>query len=701
MAKFAIVRLGKDSIGDIKAIDALHSSPNSPVTFTVKCSQVPSELDVGDLVFVCLGSDNNQGTPTAWIRGLRALGTVATKAGGPGWQDKWDIGLSVKVVLPQSITQMDLLGKAPTAYFWCSAIPVLGVDTHANQTVQMIKDTEQHQNVDAFLYAINSIHPTFKPEAVAAYPVLATRFNYIPPVPFGPHTSGGGLFAAIASVTTLSDIVEHFLEDCNSSGLRIDAASAQRFFASLLTKRFLIATGLAGSGKTKLAQAVSTWLTPQSSAFDPFKPGTSISSDKISYFIRAADGLSVEFWNSEKEDEATKVVLPRELIGEWAAYIEANNIPRITPARDIRSAVKGGSRFSDQLHSFETHLKAAALASIEAQAVKGTEKCYEIVPVGADWTGNENVLGYANGLDEKTYVTKAALDLMIRAKHNPDTPHILILDEMNLSHVERYFSDVLSVIESDETIHLHRDADRKSNGVQVPNEIELPKNLFIVGTVNVDETTYMFSPKVLDRANVIEFRMDETDLTAFLGNPAKPDMDLLAGKGAAYGRTFVEAARSKAPGFVPALQSLYEAEMLLFFKALRGNGAEYGYRVAHEAARFVHFFKLVGGHEDDPLDWFEAAFDCLISQKFLPKLHGSRAKLGPLLKKLWFLSVSNAAARGDDPYEAVEAASRSTEKKHEPALVVPADAPYKLSAEKIGRMWRLLNENGFASFAEA
>jgi len=176
---------------------------------------------------------------------------------------------------------------------------------------------------------------------------------------------------------------------------------------------------------------------------------------------------------------------------------------------------------------------------------------------------------------------------------------------------------------------------------------------------------------------------------------------MFAGKGSAYGKIFVEAASSHAPALVPNLQSLYEAEMLLFFKVLRSNGAEYGYRVAHEAARFVHFYKLIGGHADDDLGWFEAAFDCLVTQKFLPKLHGSRARLGPLLKKLWFLSVSDTVARGVDPFEAAEAASRSTEKKHEPALTVPDGAPYRLSAEKIGRMWRLLNDNGFASFAEA
>ena len=72
---------------------------------------------------------------------------------------------------------------------------------------------------------------------------------------------------------------------------------------------------------------------------------------------------------------------------------------------------------------------------------------------------------------------------------------------MNLSHVERYFSDFLSAMESEDPIHLH---DNKE--LEAPKwKIELPINLLVVGTVNVDETTYMFSPKVLDRANTLEF----------------------------------------------------------------------------------------------------------------------------------------------------------------------------------------------------
>ena len=117
---------------------------------------------------------------------------------------------------------------------------------------------------------------------------------------------------------------------------------------------------------------------------------------------------------------------------------------------------------------------------------------YKIIPVGANWTENRHIVGYYNVITNE-YQSTPAYDL-IKSANNSTEPHFLILDEMNLSHVERYFADFLSAIESGEKIPLYGE-----------EELTLPENLFIIGTVNVDETTYMFSPKVLDRANVIEF----------------------------------------------------------------------------------------------------------------------------------------------------------------------------------------------------
>src|SRR5690606_31886475 len=118
----------------------------------------------------------------------------------------------------------------------------------------------------------------------------------------------------------------------------------------------------------------------------------------------------------------------------------------------------------------------------------------QTVAVGADWTSTHHLVGYPDALDGTKYVRTPALDLLIRAAEKPELPHFLILDEMNLSHVERYFSDFLSAMESREHIVLHGGPEERDG---VKKELEFPPNLFVVGTINVDETTYMFSPKVI------------------------------------------------------------------------------------------------------------------------------------------------------------------------------------------------------------
>ncbi|HRG07879.1 MAG TPA: DUF3578 domain-containing protein, partial [Cyclobacteriaceae bacterium] len=105
-----------------------------------------------------------------------------------------------------------------------------------------------------------------------------------------------------------------------------------------------------------------------------------------------------------------------------------------------------------------------------------------------------------------------------------------------LSHVERYFADFLSAMESGEAIPLHSG---ESDWDGIPPSIKLPENLFIVGTVNIDETTYMFSPKVLDRANVIEFRVTEAEMRQYLNSNAKLDLESLRARGASMAASFV------------------------------------------------------------------------------------------------------------------------------------------------------------------
>lgn len=508
-------------------------------------------------------------------------------------------------------------------------------------------------------------------------------------------------------------VAHRFATDCKGV-LRVSEVQSLRLCTSLLSKRFLILTGLAGSGKTKIAQAFARWMTPTALAADPFRPGTTLRAARKEYAITDADRLSVEFAN----DDGTKVLLPRAIIEQWSNHILENGIPDSIRAQDLRDQIKkaGAGEYSDYLQNFETHYKPAALALIKARQILSEVKCYEVIPVGADWTGTENIVGYPNGLDAETYVTRPALEL-IRQALDPEfakVPHFLILDEMNLSHVERYFADILSAVESEEEIPLYDGIERKANGRAVPRRLRLPKNLFIIGTVNVDETTYMFSPKVLDRANVIEFRMESEELTAFLGSPRSPRLEDLDGKGTAFGQKFVETAADNTLEVPASVKAEYESEMLLIFNLLRQHNAEFGYRTGYEAARFIYFFKLLGGYSDDNNDWFKSAIDAVIVQKILPKLHGSRSKLEGLL---WALAWACGAERGDRAEKDFvtqlnEARTAQDEAKYSPDVVwavlrekSPADpakaAHYPLSFDKVMRMWRKLVRDQFVSFAEA
>jgi hypothetical protein len=365
-----------------------------------------------------------------------------------------------------------------------------------------------------------------------------------------------------------------------AGGLLIDKADVTRYLAAILAKPFVILSGLSGSGKTKLAQAVAAWL-----------------------------GCSTA---------------------------------------------------------------AGTLA---------------LVPVGADWTSTESVLGYADALTPGLYVGTDSLALLLHATRNPDLIHFLILDEMNLSHVERYFAEVLSAIESGEPITLYSGEPRGD----VPNRITLPRNLVIVGTVNVDETTYMFSPKVLDRANVIEFRVRAERMQELVDGGRPIDLESIEGQGREYGPRLVAGIAAR-HALAPRHREQLKRELGLFYRVLEHFGLEFGYRVASEAAGFVSVHQELSGR-----GWsFDQAFDAQIVQKMLPKLNGSQRAIEPAIRALATLCLAEPTADAAREGVALEIAANK-------AALAGAEAParYPTSRIKLLRMARTVSQNGFVSFAEA
>ena len=158
---------------------------------------------------------------------------------------------------------------------------------------------------------------------------------------------------------------------------------------------------------------------------------------------------------------------------------------------------------------------------------------FEMVQVKPNWHDSSELIGYVSRVGEKPeYIAGDFLKFIAKAWENQETPYFLCLDEMNLAPVEQYFAEYLSVVESrklkdnstivtdpilkkaNEEWYFNLTAALTSNeDIRIQfneNGIALPQNLIVVGTVNMDETTFSFSRKVLDRAMTIE--MNEVDL---------------------------------------------------------------------------------------------------------------------------------------------------------------------------------------------
>lgn len=383
----------------------------------------------------------------------------------------------------------------------------------------------------------------------------------------------GHIFYLSKNINSLSNFdINGLKEPIKNSGLNYTDQLITRFVSSLVTKPFLLLTGLSGSGKTKLALSFAQWICEQSNQ-------------------------------------------------------------------------------------------------------------YCLVPVGADWTNREPLLGYVDALDPENYVTpeNGALELIIEANklENQHKPYFLILDEMNLSHVERYFADFLSVMESKDPFRLHSDDQTNKSGV--PSKLNWPDNLFVIGTVNIDETTYMFSPKVLDRANVIEFRIEQKEITKFLEDPM--EIKKLNGEGSNMATSFVELYKTRSLGSSDELIKVLSN----FFSELKTVGAEFGYRTAMEIQTlFAQIEKIDPAYSEKE----DEKIDIAIMQKLLPKLHGSRRKLQPTLKILAQNCLKNKQDKIFD--------ERGNYKLDESNSI-----RFKLSFEKITIMYKNIIENGFTSYAEA
>lgn len=315
---------------------------------------------------------------------------------------------------------------------------------------------------------------------------------------------------------------------------------------------------------------------------------------------------------------------------------------------------------------------------VESLDILDSQPRYQIVPVGANWTDNTNILGYHNVITDD-YQSTPAYELIKQAQDDPLNPYFLILDEMNLSHVERYFADFLSAIESGEEIPLYGNDET----------LKLPENLFIIGTVNVDETTYMFSPKVLDRANTIEFDtllawdyMSSNDYfidfegdIEYLQSPLQ-DSDI-----SVFNIEELKDIISNIYYHDDNLWDILAIELTAFQETLKGSGFDFGFRVINEVLRFM---VVAWRYENAPENWenWERYFDAQIKQKILPKLHGSEKAIGNVLTNLFNLCLDE----------------RNNNENPRNFIIDNDNARYYTSTIKLQNMAKVLSDQRYVSF---
>ena len=223
-------------------------------------------------------------------------------------------------------------------------------------------------------------------------------------------------------------------------------------------------------------------------------------------------------------------------------------------------------------------------------------------PVRPEWTDPTGLTGYYDVLTNR-YVVPPFLEAVLVATAHRESPVFVILDEMNLARVEYYLSDVLSAMESGASLQLHsNDVPLEgTTGASIRAEIPLPNNLFVIGTINVDETTNPVSDKVLDRASVIE--MSSVDLPGFL-----------------------DSLQTRFPELEPAC-TVARQRLIPVHNLMRKFGLGFGYRLIEE---FIRYHAFDAAHLKSDAD---TVTDQLLMQKVFVKLRGGERQR-PLLEGL-------------------------------------------------------------------
>ncbi|MCM3665840.1 hypothetical protein M3204_15590 [Mesobacillus subterraneus] len=306
-----------------------------------------------------------------------------------------------------------------------------------------------------------------------------------------------------------------------------------------------------------------------------------------------------------------------------------------------------------------------------AESVGATEENgqFSLIPIRPDWNDGSDLLGYVDikGDFKERPLTK----VILKAKDNPDSPYFVLLDEMNLARVEYYFSDILSVMESRKWENGEVVSSTLLSSEVYGSDLTLPNNLFIIGTVNMDETTHPFSKKVLDRANTIELNRVNLDNLAFLSDLEEVEPKVIGQERFASKYLHLKDVYKENKEIVTRATD----ELVRINESLQLINAHVGYRVRDEICFYLAY------NDESNLMKFENAFDHCILQKILPRIAGSDTRVEQLLRGLYR-----------------QFTNREYEEDQQNGQIDIQKAKYPRSAAKVAEMLGRLRNDGFTSF---
>ena len=327
------------------------------------------------------------------------------------------------------------------------------------------------------------------------------------------------------------------------------------------------------------------------------------------------------------------------------------------------------------------------LVELFANAVGATTSNgrFKLIPVKPDWSDATDLLGYRDieGKFNPGIITEIAFKALLK----PEVPHFVCLDEMNLARVEYYFSDILSLMETrrfndageviTNNLLSGEQIGRDEAAIKKYSDIYIPQNLYIIGTVNMDETTFPFSKKVLDRANTIEF--NEVNLNYSFDDdlvevhiPKVYHNNLLKSE-------FIKISQCKQD---KDIANRVIKDLININKVLEVHNQHFGYRVRDE----IVFYMIYAIR--DKLMTYEEAFDYCVVQKILPKISGSSEETLDILEELFTLF-------NNYNFENKEYLDNNDLKAMENSI---SNSSYRLTNKKLIYMIRRFIKDGFTSF---